>query len=96
MLCDGMADEPLEELKGQTPLEAAKTPCMDRMAVCSEIGMVRTVPENMAPGSDTANLSVMGYDPDTLYRTVAVRGAEYRCGYEAGRCFLSMQSGDII
>ena len=67
MLCDGMADEPLEELKGQTPLEAAKTPCMDRMAVCSEIGMVRTVPENMAPGSDTANLSVMGYDPNIYY-----------------------------
>ena len=49
MLCDGMADEPLEELGGKTPLEAAATPNMDRLAKVSEIGMVRTVPEGMAP-----------------------------------------------
>lgn len=67
MLCDGMADEPLEELQGQTPLERAHTINMDRMAPCSEIGMVRTVPEGMAPGSDTANLSVIGYDPKQYY-----------------------------
>lgn len=67
MLCDGMADEPLEELGGKTPLEAAATPNMDRLAKVSEIGMVRTVPEEMAPGSDTANLSVIGYDPKCYY-----------------------------
>lgn len=67
MLCDGMADEPIEELNGQTPMEAASTPNMDRMAVRSEIGMVRTVPEGMSPGSDTANLSVIGYDPKIYY-----------------------------
>ena len=67
MLCDGMADEPLEELDGKTPLEAAATPNMDRLAKVSEIGMVRTVPEGMAPGSDTANLSVIGYDPKRYY-----------------------------
>ena len=67
MLCDGMADEPLEELGGRTPLEAAVTPNMDRLAKVSEIGMVRTVPEGMAPGSDTANLSVIGYDPKRYY-----------------------------
>lgn len=67
MLCDGMADEPLEELGGRTPLEAAVTPNMDRLAKVSEIGMVRTVPEGMAPGSDTANLSVIGYDPKCYY-----------------------------
>ena len=67
MLCDGMADEPLEELGGKTPLEAAATPNMDRLAKVSEIGMVRTVPEGMAPGSDTANLSVIGYDPKRYY-----------------------------
>ncbi len=67
MLCDGMADEPLEELGGKTPLEAAATPNMDRLAKVSEIGMVRTVPEGMAPGSDTANLSVIGYDPKCYY-----------------------------
>lgn len=67
VLCDGMADEPLHELGGETPLEAAKTPNMDWLASRSEIGMVRTVPEGMAPGSDTANLSVIGYDPEKYY-----------------------------
>lgn len=67
MLCDGMADEPLTELEGRTPLEAAQTPNMDWMAPKSEIGMVRTVPKGMAPGSDTANLSVLGYDPKIYY-----------------------------
>lgn len=67
MLCDGMADEPLKELDGKTPLEAAATPNMDRLAPISELGMVRTVPEGMAPGSDTANLSVIGYDPKRYY-----------------------------
>lgn len=67
VLCDGMADDPLEELGGNTPLEAAKTPNMDRLAGKSEIGMVRTIPVGMAPGSDTANLSVIGYDPKKYY-----------------------------
>ena len=67
ILCDGMADEPLPELNGKTPLEAAATPNMDRLVKGSEIGMVRTVPEGMAPGSDTANLSVIGYDPEIYY-----------------------------
>ena len=67
ILCDGMADEPLEELDGRTLLEAARTVNMDRLAADSEIGMVRTVPEGMAPGSDTANLSVIGYDPRKYY-----------------------------
>ncbi len=67
ILCDGMADEPLEELGGKTPMEAARTINMDRLAEKAEIGMVRTVPEGMAPGSDTANLSVIGYDPKKYY-----------------------------
>ncbi len=67
VLCDGMADEPIDELDGRTPLEAAHTPNMDRLAKTSEIGMVRTVPAGMAPGSDTANLSVAGYNPEKYY-----------------------------
>ncbi len=59
---DGMADYPVEELGGRTPLEAARTPHMDRVAGCG-IGRVRTIPEGMEPGSDVANLSLMGYDP---------------------------------
>lgn len=67
VLGDGMADRPLEELGGKTPLEYADTPTMDKMSKMSEIGMVHTIPEGMNPGSDTANLSVLGYDPKKYY-----------------------------
>ncbi|HJF93297.1 cofactor-independent phosphoglycerate mutase [Lachnospiraceae bacterium DSM 108991] len=67
VLGDGMAGWPLEELGGKTTLEAADTPVMDRLAEKAEIGMASMVPEDMAPGSDTANLSVMGYDPKIYY-----------------------------
>ena len=67
VLGDGMADWPLESLGGGTPLSCAKTPAMDALAKVSEIGTVATIPEGMAPGSDTANLSVMGYDPRKYY-----------------------------
>lgn len=67
VLGDGMADEPIEQLGGKTPLEYAKTPNMDRLSKLSEIGLVHTIPEGMKPGSDTANLSVLGYDPKKYY-----------------------------
>ena len=67
VLGDGMADWPLESLGGGTPLSCARTPAMDALAKVSEIGTVATIPEGMAPGSDTANLSVMGYDPRKYY-----------------------------
>ncbi|MCD7836242.1 MAG: cofactor-independent phosphoglycerate mutase [Lachnospiraceae bacterium] len=67
VLGDGMADEPIEELGGRTPLEYAYTPNLDRLSKLSEIGMVHTVPEGMKPGSDTANLSVIGYNPKKYY-----------------------------
>lgn len=67
ILGDGMADWPLDELQGETPLFRANTPVMDALAKVSEIGTVATIPEGMAPGSDTANLSVMGYDPKKYY-----------------------------
>ncbi|MCM1262147.1 MAG: cofactor-independent phosphoglycerate mutase [Butyrivibrio sp.] len=67
VLGDGMADEPIEDLGGKTPLEYAKTPAMDYLSKKSEIGMVHTIPEGMKPGSDTANLSVLGYDPKKYY-----------------------------
>ncbi len=62
-----MADEPVQELGGRTPLAAAETPHMDRLSKYSRIGMVQTIPEGMKPGSDTANLSVLGYDPVKYY-----------------------------
>ena len=67
VLGDGMADEELEELGGKTPLAYADTPALDRLSKQSEIGMVYTIPEGMKPGSDTANLSVLGYDPKIYY-----------------------------
>lgn len=67
VLGDGMADEPLQELGGKTPLEYADTPCMDELSKKSKIGLAATIPEGMKPGSDTANLAVMGYYPKQYY-----------------------------
>lgn len=67
VLGDGMADRPIAELGDQTPLAFAQTPTMDEMAAVSEIGMAHTIPDGMKPGSDTANLSVLGYDPRKYY-----------------------------
>ena len=63
---DGMADYPLKELGGKTPLETAETPHMDLIAAC-RVGLVRTIPEGMEPSSDVANLSLLGYDPQKYY-----------------------------
>lgn len=67
MLGDGMADYPVEALGGKTPLEVAKKPNIDRLARHGELGMAKTVPEGMKPGSDVANLSAMGYNPLDCY-----------------------------
>ena len=67
VLGDGMADEPIEALGNKTPLAYANTPVMDRISKKAEIGLVHTIPEGMNPGSDTANLSVLGYDPKIYY-----------------------------
>lgn len=67
VLGDGMAGQPLDELNGKTSLEYAHTPAMDALAARGTLGVVRTVPEGMHPGSDVANLGVMGYDPAIYY-----------------------------
>ena len=67
VLADGMADEKIEALDGKTPLEYAHTPYIDALAPYSEIGIVSTIPEGCAKGSDTANLSVLGYNPKKYY-----------------------------
>ncbi len=66
-LCDGMADYPVESLGGKTPLAVADNPNMDALCRMGELGLVKTVAEHLSPGSDVANLSVMGYDPDIYY-----------------------------
>ncbi|MGB4196178.1 MAG: cofactor-independent phosphoglycerate mutase [Methanoculleus sp.] len=93
ILGDGMADEPLAELGGRTPLEYAETPNMDRIAREGRCGMLRTVPEGFEPGSDIANLSVLGYDPRVSYTgrgplEAASMGIELGEGEMAYRCNL--------
>ena len=67
VLGDGMADEPLEEIGNKTPLEYAKTPNMDLISKKAKIGLAKTIPDGMKPGSDTANLAVLGYNPEKYY-----------------------------
>ncbi len=67
VLCDGMADRPWPELDNKTPMEVAQKPTMDRLARVAEVGLCKTVADGLKPGSDVANLSVMGYDPAICY-----------------------------
>ena len=86
-LGDGMADLPYEGLQGKTPLQAAHKPEMDRIASRGELGMVKTVPDGLKPGSDVANLSVMGFDPLTCYTG--------RSPLEAASIGVAMGEGDV-
>lgn len=67
ILGDGMADMPIEELGNKTPIEYADTPMMDKLSKMGEIGLCATVPKGLKPGSDIANLAVLGYDPSIYY-----------------------------
>ncbi|MBU4140303.1 MAG: cofactor-independent phosphoglycerate mutase [Candidatus Omnitrophica bacterium] len=96
---DGMADYPLEELQGKTPLEAAKTPNMDYIAECGQVGWARTIPDKMAPASDVATLSILGYDPAKFYSgrgplEAANMGIKLKKDDLAFRCNLVTTGGD--
>ena len=67
ILGDGMADYKQPKLSGKTPLMLANKPTMDALAAVSEVGLCKTIPDGMKPGSDVANLSVLGYDPKACY-----------------------------
>lgn len=67
ILGDGMSDYPVPELGNKTPLQVAKKPNIDRLAQYGQLGLVKTVPETLPPGSDVANLSVLGYEPEKYY-----------------------------
>ena len=88
VLGDGMSDEPIAALGGKTPLEVAQTPTMDALASKGEMGMVQNVPAGMSPGSEVANLSVMGYDPLTDFTG--------RSPLEALSVGVEMEPDDII
>ncbi|HHU63645.1 MAG TPA: cofactor-independent phosphoglycerate mutase [Clostridiales bacterium] len=87
VLGDGMSDYPIEELDNKTPLQYAHTPAMDYLAQRGSIGMVKTIPDDMPPGSDTANLSVLGYDPKKYYSG--------RSPFEAASMGIEMGDDDI-
>ncbi len=88
VLGDGMADEPIEALGGKTPLEYANTPVMDALASGGEMGMTQNVPHGMHPGSEIANLAVMGYDPKRYFTG--------RSPMEALSVGVEMEDTDII
>ena len=87
VLCDGMADYPVEELDGKTPLEYADTPNMDKLAKTATVGLIKTVADGLKPGSDVANLSVLGYDPAGCYTG--------RSPLEAGSIGIDMKDTDV-
>ncbi|OQB11232.1 MAG: cofactor-independent phosphoglycerate mutase [Candidatus Omnitrophica bacterium ADurb.Bin205] len=101
LVCDGMADYPVKELAGRTPIEAARTPNMDFIAKHGRIGRVRTVPAGFTPGSDIAQVSIFGYDPKKYYTgrgplEAANLGVELEEDDVAFRCNLITASGDIL
>lgn len=87
LLCDGMADLPREDLTGKTPMGTAEKPNMDKLAKVSEVGLVKTVIDSLKPGSDVANLSVLGYDPSVYYSG--------RSPLEAGSIGIDMKPTDV-
>ena len=96
---DGMADLPLTELDGQTPMQAARTPNFDRLAETAVIGSVLTVPDGMYPGSDAANMSLLGFDPRRYYTgrgpiEAAAIGVPMDVHDVAFRCSLVYSDGD--
>ena len=90
---DGMGDEPIDSLSGKTVIEAAVTPVLDRLAARGEQLLVRTVPDGFPPGSDVANLSLLGYEPEKYYTgraplEAASMGVDIEDGQLAFRCNL--------
>lgn len=101
LLCDGMADYPLDELDGLTPLQFAHTPNMDHIARDGLCGQAVTIPSDMPPGSDVANLSILGYDPAKYYSgrgplEAASMGVELGPDDIAFRCNIITEKNGII
>lgn len=87
LLCDGMSDYPVDELGGETPMSSSITPNMDMLAKKSIVGLVKTVADSMKPGSDVANLAVLGYNPEIFYSG--------RSPLEAGSIGIDMKATDV-
>lgn len=87
VLCDGMADYPVPALGGKTPMMVAKKPHIDALAAKAEVGLVRTVAPGLKPGSDVANMSVLGFDPHRFYTG--------RSPLEAASIGIDMKDSDV-
>ena len=101
LLGDGMSDQPQAECGGKTPLMVAKTPHMDRLAALGRSGTFKTIPDSLHPGSEVANMAVLGYDVEAVYEgrgviEAASIGVELQEGDLAMRCNLVTLTGDII
>ena len=101
ILGDGMADEPIEALGGLTPLQAADTPYMDKLAALGRNGRLKTVPDGFHPGSEVANMAVLGYNMPKVYEgrgvlEAASIGVELQPGDLAMRCNLICVEGEIL
>lgn len=101
LVCDGMADEPVEQLGGKTPLEAAKHPRMDALAQEGKVGLARTIAPGFVPASDVGNMCILGYDPRKYYSgrgplEAANMGVELADGDVAFRCNLVTVDGDTL
>ena len=101
LVCDGMADEPVEQLGGKTPLEAAKHPRMDALAQEGKVGLARTIAPGFVPASDVGNMCILGYDPRKYYSgrgplEAANMGVELSDGDVCFRCNLVTVDGDTL
>ena len=101
ILADGSADEPVEKLGGKTPLMVAKTPNIDRLCRMGATGLLQSVPESLSPGSEVANMTIMGYDAETYYEgrgvlEAAALGLEIEDDDLVMRCNLISTDGDIL
>lgn len=101
LVADGMADYPVKELGDRTPIEAARTPFMDYIAQHGRLGRIKTIPDNTAPGSDVANITIFGYDPIKYYTgrgplEAANMGVDLEENDVAFRCNLVTAMNDIL
>jgi len=101
LVADGMADYPIPELGDRTPIEAARTPNLDFIAMHGRLGRIKTIPEKMTPASDVANMSILGYNPKEFYcgrgpLEAANLGIELEEGDVAFRCNLITATADIM
>ena len=92
---EGMSDHPRQELAGKTPLQAASTPHLDRLAEQSELGLLTVALDNGRHGSGLTGTSILGYEPKVLSGAGTIGSGQLRCNSRRARCGLSLYHGDL-